>query len=66
MWTPARNKACKCNSANATMDFHGPGFGGTFVWEDDSNPFKTSLLIPEPSSALLGLLGVVFLLRRRR
>ena len=52
--------------ANATMDFHGPGFGGTFVWEDPSNPFKTSLLIPEPSSALLGLLGVVFLLRRRR
>ena len=52
--------------ANATMDFHGPGSGGTFVWEDDSNPFKTSVLIPEPSSALLGLLGVVFLLRRRR
>lgn len=37
------------------------------VWEDNSNPFVTSLVIPEPSSALLlGLGGVAFFLRRRR
>lgn len=38
----------------------------TLVWEDSSNPFKTTL-VPEPSSvALLGLGGLALVLRRRR
>lgn len=38
------------------------------VWEDNGNPFETSIaIVPEPSSvALLGLGGLAVLLRRRR
>jgi len=36
-------------------------------WEDANNAFKTSLaIIPEPSTALLGAIGALGLLRRRR
>lgn len=36
-------------------------------WEDAANTFKTSLaIIPEPSTALLGAIGALGLLRRRR
>lgn len=34
------------------------------VWEDNANPFQTT--VPEPSASLLGLLGAFLLLRRRR
>lgn len=38
----------------------------TFTWEDNSNPFRTTL-VPEPSTTtILGLGGLVLLLRRRR
>jgi hypothetical protein len=36
------------------------------VWQDAANPFKTSIVIPEPSTALLGAVGALGLLRRRR
>ena len=41
---------------------------GTTVWEDNANPFRTTLTaVPEPSSAaLLGLSMVGLLIRRRK
>lgn len=37
------------------------------VWQDNGNPFVTSLVVPEPSTtAILGLGGLALLLRRRR
>ena len=37
------------------------------TWEDNSNPFATSIVIPEPSTfALFGLGGLAMLIRRRR
>ena len=45
------------------------GGGGTFVmnnWNSSSGPSATFSVIPEPTSALLGLAGTALLLRRRR
>jgi MYXO-CTERM domain-containing protein len=45
------------------------GGGGTFVmndWNSSSGPTATFTVIPEPTSAALGLLGTLLLLRRRR
>jgi hypothetical protein len=45
------------------------GGGGTFImnnWNSSSGPSATFSVIPEPASALLGLAGTAFLLRRRR
>lgn len=39
---------------------------GGLVWQDSANAFKTGILIPEPSTALLGAVGALALLRRRR
>lgn len=36
------------------------------VWEDPNNAFRTGILIPEPSTMMLGALGALGLLRRRR
>ncbi|MBJ06589.1 MAG: hypothetical protein CMO40_05640 [Verrucomicrobiaceae bacterium] len=53
---------------NASLDARVPSTDGNpapgLVWEDNANPFVTS--IPEPSSALLALVGMAFLARRRR
>lgn len=38
----------------------------TLVWQDSANAFKTSILVPEPSTMMLGAIGALGLLRRRR
>lgn len=50
--------------SNAAMDPALATGALTLVWLDNSSPFMTS--IPEPSTSLLGLLGALLLLRRRR
>ena len=53
---------------NASLDARVPSTDGDpapgLVWEDNTNPFVTSL--PEPSSALLAVFGLAFLAGRRR
>ena len=47
------------------VDFDSSNFAP--AWEDSSNPFRTTLVVPEPSSvALLGLGSLAMILRRRR
>ncbi|MEO5913376.1 MAG: hypothetical protein ABIS50_04030 [Luteolibacter sp.] len=64
------------SNGNYTIDFYVQnnasftgGGGGTFVmndWSPTSGPTATFTVVPEPAAAVLGLLGTLLILRRRK